>query len=210
MFNKKEIAYITIVTILLAFLTNLLKDQEIFLISLLSIFIIIMVNILVKKITAYYLDSKIEINLWELKRYGFSPKKAFKNAFPAGAFIPVISKLILFPFNNFVWMASLVFEVKAKIYKAAKRHGTLTFSEITEYQIGLIAASGICVNLLLAIAGYLVGFELFSKLNIYYAFFNMFPISDLDGNKIFFGNLTMWAFLATITLIGMLAAMFVI
>jgi Zn-dependent protease len=107
-------------------------------------------------------------------------------------------------------MASLVFDVKAKVYKAAKRHGQFSFSEITEFQIGLIAASGIILNFILAIAGYLIGFELFSKLNIYYAFFNMFPISNLDGNKIFFGNLTMWAFLATLTLIGMIATIFVI
>ena len=104
-------------------------------------------------------------------------------------------------------MASLVFDVKAKAYHAAKRHGIYSFSEMTEEHIGRIAAAGIFVNLVLAIAFYFIGGDfgtLFAKLNILFAFFNMIPISDLDGNKIFFGNLVLWSFLAIVTLIGFL------
>src|SRR3989339_631242 len=93
------------------------------------------------------------------------------------------------------WMASLVFEVKAKTYRAAKRYGVYSFSEMTEYHIALIAASGIIGNL--------IGFPDFSRINIYYAFFNLFPISDLDGNKIFFGSLILWSFITSITLIAL-------
>ena len=74
---------------------------------------------------------------------------------------------------------------------------------MTEEHIGLIAASGIFANLFLGIIGYLIGFPLFAKLSIWFAFFNMIPISNLDGNKIFFGNLVLWSFLAIITLIGL-------
>jgi len=204
MLNKKEIINIIIVTIILAFAISLIESFKIFLYALLSVFLVILINIFAKKIISFYFDSEIEIKLWEIKRYGFKAHQHFKKSFPAGAFLQIISKIVLFPFNSFVWMASLVFDVKAKIYKAAKRHGLYSFSEMTEFHLGLIAATGIFANLIFAIIGYLLGFSEFAKLNIYYAFFNMLPISDLDGNKIFFGSIILWSFLASITLIALL------
>ncbi len=210
MLNKKEILAIIISTIILGFIISLVESLNIFLYAMLSVFIIIMTNIIGKKIASFYLDSEIEIGLWEIKRYGFKTHRHFKRPFPAGAFFPIISKIFLFPLNSFVWMASLVFDVKPKIYKAAKRHGLYTFSEMTEYHIGLIASAGIFINLTLAVIGYLINFPEFARLNIYYAFFNMLPISDLDGNKIFFGSLILWSFLASIVLIGLLCAILII
>ena len=210
MLTKKEIIAILVTTIILAFAINLISSIESFLYTLLAVFVIILINLIAKKITSFYLDSEIETSLWEIKRYGVKAHWRFKKSFPAGAFLPIISKLILFPLNSFVWMASLVFEVKAKTYRAAKRHGLYKFSEMTEDHIGYIAAAGIATNLVLAIIGYLIGYPLFTKLNIYYAFFNMIPISNLDGNKIFFGNLVLWIFLAVITLIGLGYALFLV
>ncbi|MFH1612733.1 MAG: hypothetical protein ABIB46_03245, partial [bacterium] len=69
--------------------------------------------------------------------------------------------------------------------------------------IAYIAAAGIFVNLLFAFLAYLIGFSEFAKLSIWFAFFNMIPISNLDGNKIFFGSKVLWSFLATITLIAL-------
>jgi hypothetical protein len=210
MLNKKEIILIFVITIILALATTLIQSTEIFLYALLAIFIVILINITAKKIVSFYLDSEIEIKLWEFQRYGFKTHEHFKKPFPAGAFFPLISKIIFFPLVGFAWMASLIFEVKPKIYKAAKRHGLYSFSEVTEGQLGIIASAGIILNILAAIVGYLIGFPEFSKLSIYYAFFNLIPISNLDGNKIFFGNIVLWSFLATITSIGLFFALFII
>ncbi|MAG79023.1 hypothetical protein CMI40_01460 [Candidatus Pacearchaeota archaeon] len=201
MLNKKEIISILIVTLVLAFTISLIETWNIFLYSLISIFLIIIINIIAKKVASYYLDSEIEIKLWEIKRYGFKPHKYFKNPFQAGIFLPII--FIVFSLGYLKWMASLVFDVKPKTYRAAKRHGLYSFSEITEDHMGFIAAVGIFANLFFAIIGYLIGFSEFGQLNIYFAFFNMLPISDLDGNKIFFGSLPLWSFLATLVLIGL-------
>ncbi len=203
MLNKDEIIAVLISTIILAFSITLIETWKIFFYALASVFILLFANILVKKITAFYYDAEVEVKLWEFKRFGFRQHWYTKKPFPAGALFPIASKIVLFPINSFVWMASLVFDVKAKTYRAAKRHGLYSFSEMTEDHIGYIAAAGIAINLILALIGYLVGFPLFSKLNIFYAFFNMLPISDLDGNKIFFGNLVLWCFLATLTLIAL-------
>lgn len=203
MFNKKEIGIIIITTIVLAFAITLAQDLDLFLYALAGIFIIITLNILAKKIVAFYLDSEIEIKLWEFKRFGFRPRQHFKRAFPAGLFFPLISRIIFFPLNGFIWMASLVFDTKAKSYRAAKRHGIYSFSEMTEDHIGFIAAAGILINLLFALIFYMIGYPFLAKISTWYIFFNMLPISNLDGNKIFFGNITLWSFLATLSLIAL-------
>jgi len=220
MLNKKEILMILLTTLILAFVINLGRNIETFTFILFSIFIIIIANVLTKKMTSYYFDSEIEIKLWEIKRYGllhffnflpFSkthPSREFKIPFQAGAFFPIVITLLSFGYIK--WLAALVFDIQIKTHKAAKRHGLYLFSEIAENHIGLIAASGIFMNLLLAVIGYLIGFDEFSKLNIYYAFFNMLPISDLDGNKIFFGSLILWSFLAALVLIGVAYTILVI
>ncbi len=201
MFKKREIITILAAILIIGISVSLITTWQIFIYTLLAIFIAFLVNILAKKMMSYYLDTEIEIKFWEIKRYGFSPKKQFKKAFPAGIFMPIIVSVL--SLGSLMWLASLVFDIKPKLYRAAKRHGLYSFSEITEYQIGLIAAIGVFANLAFAIMGYLAGWTIFAQLNIWLAFFNMIPVSDLDGNKIFFGNLVIWSFLASITLIGL-------
>ena len=203
MLNQREIAYIIATSIVLAFGITLLKDIILFLMALLGVFLVLMINILAKKIAGFYLDSKVEAKLWEFKRYGFKPHQTLKTPLPAGLIIPLLSKLILFPLNGFLWMASMTFDVNAKKYKAARRHGIYSFSEITEDQIGIIAAAGIFANLIFCILFYMVGWTFFATLNIWFVFFNMIPISELDGNKIFFGNRVLWVVLAIISLIAL-------
>lgn len=208
MFNKKEIVYIFVITIILAFALTFIRSIETFLYTFVSIFLIILANIAAKKVSAYYLDSEIDVKIWEMQRFGFKPSSYLKKPFPMGAFLPLIFAGLTYGY--LIWMACFVFEVKAKIYRAAKRYGLYSFSEMTEYHIGLIAASGIIINLLLSVIGYLIGFSEFAELNIYYAFFNMIPFSDLDGNKIFFGSMILWSFLASLVLVGLGYVFFVI
>jgi len=211
MFTKNEIIAIIISTIIIAFSANfLLHGAVAFLWTLLAIFIVILANIVAKKIAGYFLETDVEHKIWEVYWFGFKKHQHFKKPFPLGAFLPLISKLILLPLNGFVWMASLIFEVKPRVYRAARKHGLYNFSGMTESHIGIIAAAGIAVNLLLAIVGYLIGFTDFARFNIYYAFFNMLPISNLDGNKIFFGNITLWSFLATLVMMGIFLSLFII
>lgn len=208
MLNKNEIIYIILASILLGFLISLNKGLDMFLYFCLILLIIILTNIFTKKITAYYLESEIEVKLWEIKRYGFRPTRYFKKPFPGGIFIPLITTAL--SFGYITWLKSLIFEVKPKTYRAVKRHGLYSFSEMTESHIGLIAASGVFMNLILAVIGYLANLQEFSRLNIYFAFYSLIPFSNLDGNKIFFGNLIIWSFLSAITLIGLFFAIFII
>ena len=200
MFKKKELVWILVIGLILSISISMINTWEIFFLTIAAIFLVLIVNIASKKAMAYYLDSEIEVSPWEIKRYGFHPGQELKRPFPAGIFLPmIVSALSL---GNLIWMASLIFEVKPKLYRSAKRHGIYSFSEITESQIGLIAATGIIANLVFAVIGYLIGWPAFTQLSIWYAFFNMLPVSDLDGNKIFFGNLVLWSFLASVIIIA--------
>jgi len=201
MIKGKELAIIIAVSIVLAFTISLLRSLDLFLYTLLAVFIVIMINYLAKKVSAFFLDSEIEVGLWEVKRYWYKTHQRFKKAIPAGVIFPIV--IIVLSYGYIYWMACLVFDVKTKIHRAARRWGLYTFSEITEHHIGLMAAWGIIANLVFAIIGYLTGFEEFARLNIYFAFFNLLPISDLDGNKIFFGSMILWALLAALTLIAL-------
>jgi len=208
MVKGMELLNIIVIALILSLSITLLTSVESFIYVFISMAAIMFITILIKEITAYYLDSEIETKLWEIQQYGFSPSKRFKKKFPAGIFLPII--VSAFTFGTLYWMASLVFEVRPKIYRAAKRHGLYSFSEMTEWHVGIIAAMGIFMSLILAVTGYLIGLEEFAKLSIFYAFFNMIPISNLDGNKVFFGNFVMWSFLAILTLIGLGYVFFIV
>lgn len=204
MIKNKEAINIILVSVILAFSITLIETITYFLYTLSAIFLIILINSIVKKITAYYLESEIKIKLWEFKRYGYKKRQKFKRPFPAGAFFPIIFRILFLPLNGFTWMSSLIFDVKAKTYRAAKRHGHYSFSEINESHIGLIAALGILANLIFGSLAYFLGFPIFTKLSIWYCFFNLIPLSSLDGNKIFFGKNVLWIILSVITLIGLI------
>ena len=208
MLNKRELLIIPITIIFLAFSISILDLKNLFLSTLLFVFIIILMNVLTKKAVSSLLDCEIEIEGWEFQRYWFKKHDYFRKPVPIGLILPLVLKVVSVGFVN--WMASLTYEVKGKIYRAAKRHGLYSFSEMSEAQIGAIAACGIGINLILAIIGYLAGFNYFATLNLTFVFFNLIPLADLDGSKIFFGSKVLWTFLVTLTLLGILAAIIII
>jgi len=208
MLNKKEFISILSVTIMLSIIISLLESWEIFGGILLAIFGVILVNVFAKKITAHYLATEVEITTWEWSRWGYKQHQKLKSPIPFGIILPLIIKVLSIGILN--WMACLTFEVKGKIYRAAKKHGIYSFSEVTEKEMGWIASAGIWANLIFATMGYFMGFSLFANLNLAYAFYNLIPLSNLDGSKIFFGSIPNWAFLAIISTIGVLASIIII
>ncbi len=208
MFGKKELIEIVVIILILSFSISLIRSIDVFLYSLMLIFFVVGANLTAKKIASFYLDSEMEVRIWETQTFGFRPGQHFKKPLLIGAILPVVTSVLTF--GGFVWLASLVFDVKPKIYKAARRHGLYAFSDMTEYEIGLIAAAGIIMNFVLAIAAYLIGSDQLARLSIYYAVFNMIPLSELDGNKVFFGSIIMWSFLASLALVGLAYALLIV
>ena len=216
MLTKKEVMSILVITLILGFLMSI-RNFGFFPSALLFVFLAISANVAVKKLAGYYYEADTETKIWETYRYGwfgilsggaFHPSKEFSKPIQLGAIVPLIFSVITL--GHLTWFGSLTFDVKPRIARAAKRHGLYSFSEMTEMHLGYIAAAGIFMNLILAATSYLAGYSVFAQINLYYAFFNMLPFSELDGNKIFFGNLVLWSFLAALVMIGLVGTFFIV
>jgi len=107
MLNKKETTSILLIILILAFTLSFTESLKIFLYALLTIFLIIMINVVAKKIASFYLGTKIEVGIWEIGRYGYKKHWHFKRPFPAGVFFPII--ITILSLGSLTWMASLVF-----------------------------------------------------------------------------------------------------
>ena len=191
----KEILVIIIASIILGASFSYLNYSEI-LITITSFFILISINIIAKKIMAYYYEANIQTRFWKWYQHGFSKKAHFKKPIPM-LWLPILVSLI--SRAAFQWMGILEFDITPKTERVSKRHGLYRFTEMVEFHIAIIAATGIIINILLAIIAYIAGLTTFAQLNIYYAFWSIIPISSLDGSKILFGSKVLWTILFIIT-----------
>lgn len=197
----KEMLTIVLAIIILAAITSYKKAPEYIIVSLISFFIIITINIYIKKLTANSFEADITIKPWSMYYFGFRRYSHFKEPVPM-IWVPIFFTLLT---NAKIWwLAVLQFDVKAKPERTTKRDGLYRFTEMTDWDIGLIALSGLTANIIIGVISYIIGigyFEYFAKLNIYYATWSLLPISNLDGTKILFGSKTIWIITTTITLI---------
>lgn len=71
MLNQKEILSITSISIVLAVIVSLVDPWKwgFFYISLGTIILVILINVLAKKMMAYFFQSEIEVKTWEFSRF---------------------------------------------------------------------------------------------------------------------------------------------
>jgi len=177
------------------------QDWKLFLIYLATILSVVLINTIAKKLFAYSVETDVNFSFWSMYWYGFSKKSHYNKPIPM-AWLPLITSL--FTFGNFIWMSILEFDVTPRPERIARRHGLYRFTAVTEWHIALIAVAGILANIILGIAGYLVGLELFAKLNIFYAAWSIIPLGRLDGAKIFFGSRKLWFFMLFVLVLTLL------
>jgi len=191
---SKELFVIILASIILAIVVSFTNNKLIYSATL-CFLIIISANTFIKKIIGSFLEIGVKIKFWSWHQYGFRKDSHFKNPVPM-VWFPLI--LSLFTKGVLWWLAMLEFDVYPKTERVSRRHGLYRFTEVTEWHIAWIAIWGIIANLVLAVVGYLAGFELFARLSIYYTAWSIIPLSSLDGSKIFFSSRYLWA---TITVI---------
>lgn len=207
--KHNELVHILLLTIILAFAYAFSSLSIItFLIAALFFAIIFAVSILAKKLMAHYLECSIDTKVWNFQRYGFKEKSYFKNPVPVGIILPFL--ITILSLGSFYWLAVTQSEITAKKSRVVKRHDFYSFSELTEFHIGLIPAAGIIACLILGFLSYFINQPELGKLAIFFASFNMIPLGNLDGTKIFFGSLKLWFFLAALCLIAFSYALFLI
>jgi Zn-dependent protease len=205
MFTKKEIINIVIISFILGFSLSLVTNLETFTSMFISSLLVILINMVTKKIVAERYDTKIEHHIWEIQKYGFRPLYKFAKPIPLGAILPILVTIL--SAGYITWMNGFYFTATPEIYKSSKRRGFYPYSASSEFHEGLIATWGVVLNLIFGIAGILIGFPVFAKLNFLYAFFNIIPLGKLDGNKILFGEKGLWYVIAIVSSISAILAL---
>ncbi len=200
----KVLAGIIVLTISWSFVKIMIGDFKIIPQMFLFSTIIILVSVFSKKIMANMLDADVEHDIWKVQRYWLFQNSKFREPIPAGIILPLFFSL--FSLGLIKLSSILTYETRAKTSRKAKRLGHYSFSEMTDWDNGLIGAAGVVAVLGLGGIAYFFPYpnfslELLTKMSVFYAFWNMIPASNLDGTQIFFGSRTLWAILATITLI---------
>lgn len=172
--------------------------------------IIILVYVFSKKIIAFALDSDVEHELWKVSRYGPQAGNYFRTPAPAGIILPLFFTVLSLGF--FKIMPLLTYETRALSVRASKRFGYYSYTEMSEWHNGLIGAFGIISVLIVSLISYifLPANDVLWRMAIYFAFWNMIPVSNLDGTQIFFGSRVLWSTLAIITAIATAYALLLI
>jgi len=189
----KEIAVVILATLVLAIAASF-KDSSIFYPAMLSFLVIFIVNIAMKKMVGYFFQTDVKTKFWTWYQYGFRKDWHFKKPIPM-IWLPLF--LVLITKGFFLWLGILEFDVVAKTERVSKRHGLYRFTQVTEHHMAWIAIWGLILNFVFAIGGYILGFELFTKLSIYFIAWSLIPLSKLDGSKILFGGKVKWAIFFT-------------
>jgi len=195
--NWKEATTVIVAALVLG-LTVAYKNHAIFYYAALSFLIIITTNTLMKKFAGHFLETGTRVKFWSWYQFGFRKDWHFKKPVPM-IWLPLL--LALFTRGFFLWLGVLQFDVEAKTERVSRRHGLYRFTEVTEHHMAWIAIWGLIMNIVFAIAAYIAGFELFTKLSIFFIAWSIIPISSLDGSKILFGGKVKWSILFTAAMI---------
>jgi hypothetical protein len=203
MFTKRELVWILIMIIVLGFIIGFsIKDSFspfVFIIAAL----IILTNILAKKLAANFYSVDIENSVWFMERWGFYERSHFKKPVPMGLIVPfVIGFLSL---GYFKIMTLLQFDAKPSKTRILRKRGDVRKREVNESDLAFIASWGHYALLLLIILGAIIKSPDLVKYSIFYGFWNLIPISSLDGAKIFFGSVLNWIVLAIIYIVCLIA-----
>lgn len=154
---------------------------------------ILLLNILAKKIIAYKFGCELEVKPWNIERYGFDRASYFKWPLPAWLVWPIA--VVWLSLGSIWWLVATTFDVYATTRRAGRK-----FAEVTEWDIALIAAFGIVMNLVAAIVASALGYQQFAFISLWFVFFNMLPFPAYDGGRIFFGGKIFWIFMFTLSL----------
>lgn len=166
--------------------------------SLLALLMVI-INTAGKKMVANHYMTNIEISHWHFQRYGWWRWMYLKRLFPIWFVLPLV---LIWISNGFIkWFAILTFEATPMPGRARSQFGEKTiFSEVTEWDLALIALGGVLFNVILAFISHLMGFSDFARINIMFILFNLIPISSLDGSKVLFGSKFLWIFTVVLSI----------
>jgi len=208
MITKREIAWLIILMFVFEFIIFFPLKKEF---NVLVIFVpplIILTNLITKKIFSNYFSIKIEQGVWKVQRWGFYTRSYFKKPILAGLIFPFLISLI--SLGSIRILTFFQFEPKNFYEKRIlKQRGAKRKSEMNESDIGLTAAYGFYSLLFLSFIGILIRFPELAKYPIYYNLWNLLPLSNLDGAKVFYGTILNWGILIILNLLFLILVLMI-
>ena len=195
MINLKEVLILITSSLVLGYVTLSLSGfgWSLWLVSSALALLILTVNSFGYKIGALFFNSNAEIHHWTLQQYGFKEESYFKKPFPMWIFFPLL--LYFITLETIKWLAITTFEATPLPSRAQRK-----FSNITDWDLALMAATGLLFNVVLAFLSKLLGYNSFASLNLAFVLFNLIPFGTLSGSKILFGSRLLWVFSVVIAL----------
>jgi len=210
-FTTKEIIWMLIFSLIASFISfiPLIPTTPSNWITRTSVFLIIILSsVSSKKLISKRYSIKIEHSPWKFQRYWFRNKDKFKIPIYSGVIFPLFFGFFslgsIMPFSFLQYDAENLKEKRLLKSRGTERRRK---DEINEEDLAYTSATGFYILIILAVIGWLIkpafptfGYEI-SKYSIYYGLWNLIPISQLDGTKLFFGGRFHWAFIVLIYLL---------
>jgi len=195
MINKEALIYAVLAALLMGYVFSLEKITfNYFLISSLMALVILVVNLGAKKLSASLFDCNISFNLWTIKQFWFTKGAHFKKPFPMWVVFPLI--LGWATLGTVKWVAVTVFDASPSPVALRRR-----YSEISEWELALIAVSGPFANIVLALILQAFNLHEFAMFSALFAVLSLVPFGQLDGTKVLFGSRMLWIFSILLALI---------
>jgi len=200
--TKKEIAWIIVAIIILGFVIEFSTAFTLTATGFIYAAIIILTSILIKNLAADYFYVNIEHKIWELEQWWWTKRSHFKKPIPLGLILPFFIAFV--SIGSMKVMAILQFNGKPSKKKLLKKRGTVKKSGVNDSDLAFISAWSLWGLVLLAIIASIIKQPELARYAIYYGFWNMFPVSQLDGAKLFFGSFINWFLLAIVYIISLI------
>ena len=167
--------------------------------------LIIFVSVLFKKAMAYLLETDVKHSIWSWSRWGLHKQDRLSTEIPVGILLPLFASLISIGTLKLATFLTYETTIK-KTYplRSFGRDSTYRYLTLTDWHNALIGGAGIIGVLFLSLISYFLpldNIETLARLSAFYAFWNLLPLSTLDGSHILFGSRILWSTLALITLI---------
>jgi hypothetical protein len=194
MFTAKEFAWFSIAALIFWFIIDPFTDLiQTILLALIAI-LILLVHVSAKKLMAHHYNIEIEHSIFSLQQFGFRSDNHFKKPIPIGLILPFL--LALFSSGLIQMFTLLQFDAQnLRKKRALKKRETHRNEEINESDLAFTAVWGFYALLALSLIGTITGTPELTTYSIYYGAWNLIPFGQLDGTKVFFGNLFNWTLL---------------
>ncbi|MEK6835500.1 MAG: hypothetical protein AABX55_00555, partial [Nanoarchaeota archaeon] len=144
-------------------------------------------NLLGYKLAAKYLGTNIKLKIWNSQK--FKGKLLRLKNIDLAYTTPILAILIMLISNGRIFFSTVLTFTVEKFKVLGKR-----FPYLTDYHVALIVVTGMFFNFILMLFFKLTNVELGIKISSWFILFNFLPVSELPGEKLFFGSRTLWVF----------------